>query len=91
MTRLPFAGTPAISTRAELEALRAARPVPQVEPHLRPDGSDADETRRDTSALSEIRISTLERRLEKARSGLLENRVKGLVRGKAGHDFGREC
>ena len=70
MTRRSFlhaSSPPAISTRAELEALRSARPKPEQVLHLIMEGPDGEEARREVDVLAVLRIDQIEQRLALAR------------------------
>lgn len=51
---------PAISTRRELDDLKARRAAPSAEPHLRPDGPDAPALAGGSAVSTERRIRQLE-------------------------------
>ena len=91
MAKVPFkaAGAPKIPTRAELDALRSARPALEAGQHLTMDGWDAAEVRRSLNDLAESRIRLLENRLEQSRDRLRQGHTKAQIRGRAKHDFGR--
>ena len=80
---------PDIATKAELDRLRANRPVPAPSRHLTPMGPDADHTRRSVHEADERRISYLEDRLQRVRDGAERDHSFARLRGHAKADFGR--
>ncbi|MEM6463199.1 MAG: hypothetical protein AAF724_14910 [Pseudomonadota bacterium] len=91
MTKLPFkaAASPKIATRAELDALRGARPKSRPVQELTPPSLGGAEIRRTVNELAESRIKLLENRLEETRNRFRQGHAKALIRGKAARDFGR--
>ncbi len=81
---------PDIATKAELERLRASRPVPAPTRHLTPIGPDAEHTRRSLHEADERRISYLQDRLQRVRDGAERDHSFARLQGHAKADFGRE-
>ncbi len=80
---------PSIATRAELDALRAARPRLEPQRALTMDGDDGADVHRQLNAQAELRITDLSHRLETMRKTMKRDNGKAQVRGKPTRDFGR--
>lgn len=80
---------PDIATRAELDRLRASRPVPTPSHDLTPNGPDAGDARRSAHEADERRISYLEDRLQRVRDGAERDHSFARLHGHAKADFER--
>lgn len=76
-------------TKAQLDALKEARPKPTMERHYTPGGTLETETKRTVNSALEARIAATTMRLERARQRFKDAQSKSLVRGKAHDGFGR--
>lgn len=78
-----------IVTKAERDALIAARPKPKAEMHLTPEGAQKAEVKRTVNTMLEARIAAMTLRLERARESMRQDRTKALNRAKAKAGFER--
>ena len=81
--------TSPVVTKAERDALIAARPKPKAEMHLTPGGAQETETKRTVNSMLEARIAAMTMRLERAREGMRAGHAKALNRANAKAGFER--
>lgn len=84
-----FAAPPAISTRAELDQLRAGRLAPVPEPAPAPSPEEQLASYRERYAVNEDRLAELSQRLEIARERTASDYIFAALQGRTKIDFER--
>lgn len=84
-----LSGCPAIATKAEHEALSAARAIPEPGMHLRPEGADCAAVNTLVCEANERRMRDLRERLDRARAGIETQQALRFIHGRAKSDFER--